>query len=80
MGKARNAFSQFCSFVMMGVESLASPTDIVNKCFTLSAFRFSLTSDGSSSEKKEVTESSTLHLPSETAKPTAVEVKLLLNE
>jgi hypothetical protein len=65
---------------MIGVESVACPTDIVNKCFTWRAARFSLTEAGRSSGKKEVTASLTFILPSETAKPTAVEVKLLLNE
>ena len=80
MGKLRNDFTQSCSFLMVGVESVAWPTDIVNKCFTRNIARCSLTCAGSLSGKNETTASFTVKCPSVTANPTAVEVKLLLSE
>ena len=80
MARARKARAQFAWPQIRAVESAACPTDIVNKCFTRSAARFSPTVAGRSSGKNDVTGSSTFSLPSVTAKPTAVEVKLLLNE
>ncbi len=60
--------------------SLVCPVDIVSKSRTRIALRFSLASDGTSSGKKLTTRSSTLSFPSATARPTAVDVKLLLSE
>ena len=60
--------------------SFSLPVDMVSRSFTRMAARFSLTSAGRSSGKKETTLSSTLSFLSATANPTAVEVKLLLME
>ena len=56
------------------------PVDIASRSRTRIAFRFSLGSAGASSGKKESTVSSRLSLPSAIARPTPVDVKLLLSE
>ena len=77
---ARKVRTQFSDFTTSPVGSFSLPTDMVSRCFTFSFARFSLAVAGTSSGKKEITLSSTLSFPSFTAKPTAVEVKLLLIE
>ena len=77
---ARKVRTQFSSFTTVCVGSFSLPVDIVSRSFTRIAARFSLIFGGSSSGKNDTTLSSTLILPSATAKPTAVEVKLLLIE
>lgn len=80
MGKDRNAFTQLCSLVMMGIESVACPIDRVSRSLTLRAARLSLTVAGKSSGKNFTTRSAIVSLPSATANPTAVDVKHLLME
>ena len=53
---------------------------MVSRSCTVNAFRLSLTSAGASSGKKLSTLSVSFNLPSLTAKPTAVAVKVLLTE
>jgi WD40 repeat protein len=80
MGAARKVFTQVSLSTMANVGSFAFPTDIVSKSFTRNAARFSLTSFGNSFGKNDTTRSSTRSFPSATAKPIAVDVKLLLIE
>jgi hypothetical protein len=56
------------------------PVDIISRSRTRIAFRLLLAFVGASSGKNFRTSSSMLSLPSATANPTAVEVKLLLSE
>ena len=56
------------------------PVDIVSRSRTRIARRLALGSAGAESGKKPSTGSSTVSLPSATARPTAVDVKLLLSE
>src|SRR5438132_8835231 len=56
------------------------PVDMRSRSLSRIALRLLLGSAGASSGKNFSTGSSTLSLPSATAKPTAVEVKLLLSE
>src|ERR1039457_4949727 len=60
--------------------SACCPLDMVSRSCTRIALRFSPGPAGASSGKNFSTSSSTLNFPSATASPTAVEVKLLLNE
>ena len=77
---ARNVRTQFSSFTHVCVGSFSLPVDMESRSFTRMAARLSLIFSGSSFGKNEITLSSTLIFPSATAKPTAVEVKLLLIE
>ena len=56
------------------------PVDMRSRSLTRIALRFLLGSAGASSGKNFSTSSSTLSFPSAMARPTAVEVKLLLSE
>src|SRR5262245_29247771 len=56
------------------------PVDIVSRSRTRIALRFALGAAGTSSGKRSTTTSLIDNLPSATANPTAVDVKLLLNE
>ena len=60
--------------------SICWPVDMRSKSLTRMACRLLLGSAGASSGKNFNTWSSTLSLPSAIARPTAVEVKLLLSE
>ena len=80
IGQPRKAFTQFSCSTIGRVGSVPLPTDIVSRSFTRKAARCSLTSSGLSFGKNDTTRSSTWSLPSATANPTAVEVKLLLRE
>src|ERR1035441_8214583 len=80
MGQPRKAFTQLSCSTIGHVGSLPLPTDIVSKSFTRDAARCSLTGSGRSCGKNDTTRSCTRSFPSATAKPTAVEVKLLRSE
>src|SRR5262245_50099250 len=77
-GWARNVFTQGSVLVNLG--SVWWPVDMVSRSRTRIAFRFRDGSAGARSGKNESTSSSRLNFPSSTARPTAVEVKLLLSE
>ena len=81
-GSARNSLGRLSS-ESNGKRSIASacwPVDIVSRSRTRIAFRLSLGSAGASSGNAASTVSSRLSLPSAIARPTAVDVKLLLSE
>src|SRR5262245_17604826 len=80
IGCARYAFAQSVVSVITALVSDACPADIVSRCSTRRPMRFGLTGDGNESTKNFVTGSSTESLPSVTAKPTAVDVKVLVSE
>src|ERR1035441_569776 len=80
MGQPRKVFTQLSVCTIGNVGSFALPTDIVSRSLTRNAARCSLTGWGRSCGKNDTTRSSTRSLPSATAKPTTVEVKLLLRE
>src|ERR1035437_7284371 len=80
IGQPRKAFTQFSCSTVGNVGTFPLPTDVVSRSLTRKAARCSLTCSGRSCGKNEITRSSTRSLPSVTAKPTAVEVKLLLSE
>src|ERR1035438_1405016 len=80
MGHARKALTQLSRSTIVHVGSLALPTDMVSRSFTCNAAKCSPTSGGKSCGKNDTTRSSTRSFPSATARPTAVEVKLLLRE
>jgi len=60
--------------------SFVCPVVMVSRCRTRMAARLGLTGSGRSSGKNEITGSSTDNNPADTARPTPVEVKLLLRE
>jgi hypothetical protein len=77
-GCSRNAFTPILSGAV--ADSSWWPADMRSRSRTRIAFRLSTGSAGASSGKKSSTGSSRLSLPSAIARPTAVEVKLLLSE
>src|SRR5262249_15438381 len=77
-GCARTVFTQGWSCLRGG--SVCWPVDIRSKSLTRIALRLPLGSLGASSGKNFKTSSSRRSFPSAIAKPTAVEVKLLLSE
>src|ERR1039458_13811 len=80
LGQPRKVFTQLSVCTIGNVGSFALPTDIVSRSLTRNAARCSLTGWGRSCGKSDSPRSSTRSLPTATAKPTAVEVKLLLRE
>src|SRR4051812_10367076 len=77
---AKNVLAQLSVELTARVGSGSCPTDMLRRFFTVSSARYGLTVSGKSPGKKETTLSFKLNLPSLTAKPTAVAVKLLLTE
>jgi hypothetical protein len=78
MGAARKVFVH--SGVAERTGSLWWPVDIESRSRTRSALRNALGSAGASAGKNLSTGSSMLSSPSDTARPTAVDVKLLVSE
>src|SRR5262249_14804911 len=78
-GCARNALVQGC-FDAARAGSVWCPVDMRSRSRTRIALRLLLGSAGAASGENLGTRSSRLRLPPATARPTAVEVKLLLSE